>query len=44
MMKEEREGYSLKLYYITFVLQQCHKTEGGTSGCLKMYNTCTLNS
>ena len=44
MMKEEREGYSLKLYYIAFILQQCHKMEGGTSGCLKMYNACTLNS
>lgn len=44
MMKEEREGYSLKLYYIAFILQQSHKMEGGTSGCLKMYNACALNS
>ena len=29
-MGEEREGFSLKMHYLSFVMQQCSRSEGAS--------------
>ena len=35
-MGEEREAFSLKMHYLSFVIQQCCRNEGAPEELLKM--------